>query len=250
MRTTMIAVVLMMVSGAMASTATFEDLPLAAESFYNGSDRAGGFTSGGLRFDNNYDVTFGSWDGFAYSNITDNTTPGWGNQYSAITGGGVGGSSTYGVGYIGFVEPPTTSLANARVFDGLFVTNNTYAYLSMRDGDAFAKKFGGVDGNDADWLLLTITGFNGLTEVGAVDFYLADYRFADNAQDYLVDQWTWVDLSSLGDLTSLEFSMSSTDNGEFGMNTPAYFAVDNVVPEPATMALLTVAGAALLRRRK
>jgi hypothetical protein len=246
----MIAVVLMMVSGAMASTATFEDLPLAAESFYNGSDRAGGFTSGGLRFDNNYDVTFGSWDGFAYSNITDNTTPGWGNQYSAITGGGVGGSSTYGVGYIGFVEPPTTSLANARVFDGLFVTNNTYAYLSMRDGDAFAKKFGGVDGNDADWLLLTITGFNGLTEVGAVDFYLADYRFADNAQDYLVDQWTWVDLSSLGDLTSLEFSMSSTDNGEFGMNTPAYFAVDNVVPEPATMALLTVAGAALLRRRK
>jgi hypothetical protein len=250
MRLTTIAVVLMMVSAAMASTATFEDLPLAAETFYNGSDSAGGFTSGGLRFDNNYDTMFYSWDSFAYSNITDNTTPGWGNQYSAITGGGVAGSSTYGVGYVGFAELPTISLANARVFDGLFVTNNTYAYLSMRDGDAYAKKFGGSSGDEADWFLLSISGYNGETLVDTVDFYLADFRFEDSAQDYLVDDWTWVDLSGLGELTSVTFALSSSDNGQFGMNTPAYFAVDNVVPEPTMMALLTVASATLLRRRK
>jgi hypothetical protein len=37
---------------------------------------------------------------------------------------------------------------------GVYVTNTTYAYNSMRDGDMFAKKFGGPTGNDPDWYKL------------------------------------------------------------------------------------------------
>jgi hypothetical protein len=50
---------------------------------------------------------------------------------------------------------------------------------------------------------------------------------------------------------SLEFSLNSSDAGVFGMNTPAYFALDdlNCVPEPATMILLALGGI-LLRKRK
>ena len=234
----------------MASDATFEEMLPAAESFFNGSDSSGDFSSGGFRFNNNYDTLFGSWDGWAVSNITDDTTPGWGNQYSAIPGSGAGGSSNYGVAYIGFVEPPEARLGVSRIIDGAYFSNTTYAYYSMLNGDSFAKKFGGATGDDEDWFLLTIRGFNGVSVTGTVDFHLADFRFSDNGLDYIVDDWTWVDLTGLGEVTSLEFALSSSDVGQWGMNTPAYFAMDNMVPEPASMALLAVGAAALLRRRR
>ena len=130
----------------------------------------------------------------------------------------------------------------------MYITNTTYAALSMLNGDSFAKKFGGASGNDPDWFLLTITGKNasgGTT--GTVDFYLADYQFENNANDYIVDDWTFVDLTALGDIVkSLEFALSSSDVGQWGMNTPASFAMDSltVVPEPSTLVLLCGAGVA------
>ena len=124
------------------------------------------------------------------------------------------------------------------------LTNTTYAALSMRDGDSFAKRFGGVTGDDPDYLFLTITGKDaGNGDTGTIDFYLADFRFADNADDYILDDWTFVDLSSLGAVSSLEFTMTTTDVGQFGANTPLYFAIDNIqpVPLPATAWGLTSA---------
>ena len=219
-----------------AAIATFDDLSLAAESYWNGSDGPGGFTSGSAYFNNNYNATYGSWDGFAYSNITDTTSSGWTAQYNAITGGGQNGSANYAIGYVGWAEPPTVTLNTAGIVDGLYVTNNNYAYYSMVNGDAYAKKFGGDSGADPDWFLLTITGKNAAGAVtDSVDFYLADYRFADNYQDYIVNTWEYVDLRSLGTVKSLEFGLSSSDVGGFGMNTPAYFAMDTVVPEPVCM---------------
>jgi hypothetical protein len=122
----------------------------------------------------------------------------------------------------------------------------------MRDGDTFAKKFGGDFGNDADWLKLTISGFIGGNPTGAfIDFYLADFRFSNNSQDYIIDEWTAVDFSPLGSADQIRFSMSSSDNGAFGMNTPSFFAIDNVaVPEPSALVCsLAGLGIALRRRR-
>jgi hypothetical protein len=233
-----------------ADIANFDDLGLAPESYWNGSDGSGGFASGSAYFNNNYDSTYGSWDGFSYSNITDTTSSGWTAQYNAITGGGQNGSANYGIGYVGWAEPPTITLNTAGVVEGLYVTNNNYAYYSMLNGDAFAKKFGGSGGDDQDWFLLTIRGKDvEESATGTIDFYLADYRFADNSQDYIVKTWEYVDLSSLGEVKSLEFSLSSSDVGEWGMNTPAYFALDTIIPEPTTMTLLALGGI-LLRRRK
>ena len=128
----------------------------------------------------------------------------------------------------------------------------------MRDGDSFAKKFGGPTGNDPDYFRLTILGRDAANNsTGSVEFYLADYRFANNSLDYIVSQWTTVDLSSLGaTTTSLQFALDSTDNDPvFGMNTPAYFAIDDVaftsvVPEPLVLGPLLVFAAGFRRIRR
>ncbi len=226
---------LALASVANANISTFEDLNLPSESYWNGSDESGGFSSGGAHFGNNYNADWASWDGFSYSNLTDTATPGIAAQYNAITGSGQGGSANYAVGYVGWISPPTVTLEEPGFVDGLYVTNNNYAYYSMRNGDAFAKKFGGESGSDPDFFMLTITGKDaGGTVTGTVDFYLADYRFEDNGEDYIVDTWQYVDLTSLGEVTSLEFTLSSSDVGDWGMNTPAYFAVDAIIGQSAS----------------
>lgn len=246
----MLAILFLCIPPASAAIVDFEGLPLAPESYWNGSDGSGGFISGDAYFTNNYDNVYGSWNGWAYSNTTDTNTPGYTNQFSAYTGAGAAGSDNYGVAYDptggGYGAAPTLSFMSTdynTTISGAYFTNTTYAALSMLNGDSFAKKFGGESGSDADWFLLTITG---ITEAGytenSVDFYLADFRFADNSQDYIIDEWTWVDLSVLGDVIGLEATLSSSDVGAYGMNTPAYFAMDNLnaspVPVPAAAWLL------------
>jgi len=213
------------------SVANFEDLTLAPESYWNGSDQSGSFKSGEkggeITLINSYNPDWQSWSGFAYSNTTDVTTAGYSNQYSAITGKGYDGSSNYSVCYpspsaeLGFTLPGKIM--------GFYVTNSTYTYLSMKNGDQFAKKFGGDTGNDPDYLRLMIEALN--TDGKAVDtvyFYLADFRFTDNSKDYILNKWTWVDLSELKVTNKLRFSLSSSDNSYGFMNTPGYFCLDNL----------------------
>ena len=267
------AIILFGVRGVAAATADFDDLTLAPESYWNGPDpagtnvpgpfsttvRVGSFSSGNLDFVNRYNLDWSSWDGFAYSNTTDTTTPGFANQHSAYTGSGYGlGDDNYGVafGYDDSLDPsdasqlqlfPYIELPAGASIGSAYITNTTYAAISMRDGDAFAKKFGGTSGNDEDWFMLSAYGTDasGTPLLGSVDFYLADYRFVDNGQDYIVDAWTLLDLSPLAGAKRVYFNSTSSDVGEFGMNTPGYFAIDNIefatVPEPGTLALLLTA---------
>ncbi len=152
--------------------ADFEDLMLAPESYYNGADGAGGFVSRRARFSNEYEATFGSWSGFSYSNVTDNTTPGFVNQYSAIAGSGADGRGNYGVGFVSSFGPDTRiEFPSPASVVSLAITNTTYAALSMRDGDDFAKKFGGASGADPDFFIATIVGLDASeVAVGEVTF--------------------------------------------------------------------------------
>ena len=245
---------------AKATVATFDDLSLAAESYWNGSDESGGFQSGNAYFYNNYNPDWGSWDGWAYSNQTDTTTAGYLNQYSAYTGGGVNGSSNYGVSYVALDwmsgnDPIPTQLdftgsATGCQVQGAYFTNTTYVALAMRNGEGPAKQFGGATGDDPDWFKLIITGIG--SDANPVEFYLADYSDHNNNQDYIVEDWEWVDLRSLGEVTALEFNVASSDVGDYGINTPTYFAMDNLtyVPEPMSLTLLGLGGWYIFRRRK
>ncbi len=255
------SVILCCTSSVVADTVGFDDLALASESFWKGEDGSGGFLSGDNWFNNAYNASWDSWDGFAYSNKTDTASTGMAGQFTAYSangaGGGVDGSANYGVSYIGYVLPPQTycgymSGEYAQNVQGAYITNNAYAYHSMMNGDGFAKQFGGTAGDEPDWFKLTIEGLDAnYTATGqSVDFFLADYRFDDDNLDYIVSDWTYVDLTSLGTVYGLQFSMSSSDVGDYGMNTPAYFAIDNLefasVPEPGTIVLWLTAVASCL----
>ena len=220
-----------MTSLSYAQTVTdFEAFEIDAVGFLNGSDMSGGFNAENISLPNSFDPVYESWVGWAITNHTDVTTPGFGNQYSAIAGSGNNDSANYATS---FSFGPNLMFMNGEAvgerMGGLFITNSTYAFLSMRDGDSFAKKFGGASGDDPDFFLLTIKGIlNGEETLDSINFYLADYRFDDNSMDYIIDEWTYVDLNGLGEVEAISFSLSSSDNGQFGMNTPAFFCVDDV----------------------
>ena len=154
------------------------------------------------------------------------------NDVSAIAGTGAEGTTTYAVSSA--FSPTQIKLredntGGSAIFEGMDITNNTYAALSMEQGDAFAKKFGGETGDDEDFFLLTIQKYlNGELGSEVIQFFLADFRSADNTQDFIIRDWTFVDLTPLGLADSLSFSLSSSDTGQFGINTPAYFCVDQI----------------------
>jgi hypothetical protein len=224
----------------------FEDLALPPESFYNGFDRGGGFVSGGAHFRNEYDAIGNSWLGWSLSNRTDVLTPGFMNQYSSFAGGGFGGSGggnfavgfTHGITLSGTnIDPADTRITLPAGLEpvSMQVTNTTYTALSILHGDGFAKRFGGPTGNDPDFFSIRVLGYDAEGSLaGSVEHFLADYRFADNAADYIVSQWQEVDLASLRGLgvRSLSFNLESSDTGFFGVNTPAYFALDNLLLAP------------------
>lgn len=209
--------------------ADFEDFGLAVDTFRNGAALDGdAFAAGPLSLPNTYtnDGQFESWTGWSISNRADTTTPGFGNQYSAFAGSGAEGSETFAVGFgsarIDVVDGPAP-------IEQLYVTNTTYAALSMRDGDQFAKRFGGAGGDDPDFLTVTFVGWSdSVSTADSVTVFLADFRPEDSADDYILDEWLPVDLSVLGAVDSVTLAFASSDVGQFGINTPTYVAIDQV----------------------
>jgi hypothetical protein len=223
------AVVLCTTSLKAQTVATFDDLPLAhADTFYANYIASGtdvGFNDGHAYFPCVYDTSYGGfWSyGFAYSNMTDSVTSGYTNQYSAKTAKGYAGSNNYVVSYYQDNILRLTGAAIGHPVSGFYITNSTFTYNSLRDGDFFTRKF-----HNGDFFKLTVKGYSaGLLKPDSVTFYLADFLFPDTTMNYILKSWEWVNLLPLGNVDSLQFALRSTDNGLYGMNTPAYFCMDN-----------------------
>ncbi len=243
---------------AISATIDFEELTKFTASggtgdYFNGnadgSSSDSGWSSNGVHFGNSYSTDFGGiWSGWSYSNVRDAVTEGFGNQYAAFPGAGYEDSANYAVGFAG--ESLFLNLPAAERVESVQVTNTTYAALSMLNGDLFAKKFGGDTGNDADFLSVTFTGYADVGAQGDItgsqQFFLADYRFADNSLDYVVDSWERLDLTALGEARSVGLSFESSDMGAFGINTPTFVAIDQLttlsVPEPGCPGMLAALG--------
>ena len=197
------------------------------------------FSTGIFNFNNSYSTAYGGLynDGFVISNMQNDTVQNY--DHSAITVGGMEGpGSTYlSAFYAGYgINRCVIELNDtiARKIEGLYITNSTTSVISMQNGDFLAKKFGGISGTDPDWFKITAIGYNGDTETERAEFYLADFRSSISSEDYIVSDWRWFELAPLGEITKVEFVLSSSDTGDYGMNTPAYFCMDMITVRGST----------------
>ncbi len=116
---------------------------------------------------------------------------------------------------------------------GFYVCNNPYTYYAIQKGNSYAAQF-----EQGAWLKLIAHGVDATgNETGTVEHYLTDYRSEKPEEWTLNKSWKWVDLSTLGKVSSLYFTMESSDTGAQGMKTPAYFCFDRlmVLTAPASV---------------
>jgi len=217
------------------TVSTFEDVVLAGvDTTYLETkfpvDGIYTYESGNVKFYGS--VSWGtSWANFNCSNGTDTVETSYAKTAACIVGAGQDVSDNYGIAYvpIDFMGPdPTATIpvgakllgdaAGNRVA-GVYVTNSVYAYRYILNGGFYAA--------NNHWFKLIIRGYlNGVAAADSVNFTLADYTNAANP--VLVNTWEWVDLTNLGNVDSVTFDLISSDAGQFGINTPAYFAIDNL----------------------
>lgn len=220
-------------------TADFEELNPGPESVWNGSDgSADGFSSGNLWFPTVWDTSWGGFwaSGFAISTITDTLDKSFVNMYSSVTGTGYNGSETYIVAQAPSWFKLTGPAAHKQLL-GAYITNSTYVAATIKNGNEFSKPFGGTSGNDPDYFRVIFKGYNQGEATSELTFYLADYRFGNNDEDFIVKDWTWVDLSALGNVDSVFCAFESTDVfGEY-INTPTYFCLDNIITADSSTAI-------------
>lgn len=236
-----VVLVLCVARQGLALTLDFEELPLAdGATHYNGSDMAGAFVSHDIEFVNSYEVFSPTccWEGFAYSTADVDLKVELNSQYVAQPGAGAGMSQLYGIAFSGYdagnggLIPKITLPAGATPVS-IAITNVRYTVDVLKRGNSFSKQFGGPSGDDPDWLRMRVEAYDAAGSLlGQVESYLADYRFADNSQDYVLDTWRTLDLASLAQpgVHELHFRIDGSDvDLMLGLNSPAYVAIDDLV---------------------
>lgn len=108
---------------------------------------------------------------------------------------------------------------------GVYLNLNSYTYYSIQNGDSFARAF-----TNGDSYTLTIHGVTPDGIENTVDVNLASYTNGDLT---INRGWRYVDLTALGEVNEMYFTLKSTDAGDYGDNTPLYFCLDKLMVKNA-----------------
>lgn len=183
-----------------------------------------------------------TWWGFSASISADNTKKDnfLAYQWSNMAAGGVSFDENgklvvdpkvpYLVGYFaeGFSLHPTDMVFNdGKNYDpqGVYINLTSYPYYCLEYGGEPARPC--VEG---DWLNLIIHGIAPDESEKTVTVKL--FSFTDG--DMTINRgWKYVDLTELGTVNEIYFTMDGSDKSSWGLNTPAYFALDKLSVKPA-----------------
>ena len=113
----------------------------------------------------------------------------------------------------------TFSDQEPRVIESLYVVNTLYTEYVLFYGNDYCAPLA-----DNGFFKVTATGYFGETQTGTSEFYLA------NKNRQFVTKWTKWDLSELGFVDKVVFSVSGSEElyGDWGINAPTYFAIDDI----------------------
>ncbi|MDE5850320.1 MAG: DUF4465 domain-containing protein [Muribaculaceae bacterium] len=191
-----------------------------------------------------------TWWGFTASNSTDNKQPEntLTHQWSNMAAGGillnedgtvklddfgapvVGKDMPYLVAFYSpfmSARPVDMVFNDGKLYDpqSVYVNLNSYSFYSILLGDGFARAF-----TNDDAFTLTIHGVAGDESEKTVEVSMASCANGDLTT---AKGWKYVDLTPLGTVNELYFTLTTTDTGAYGANTPLYFCLDKLAVTPA-----------------
>lgn len=187
------------------------------------------------------------WEGFTLCTSGDTTdygaegsSDGWIlNQWGCMAGGGADSTGTavegapYMVAYWGFFQEQILEdyyslrvdfLGGEHTCLGTYICNHPWPYYGNINGDGFASGFT----EEGDYFALVAHGLNAEGEPtgGTVRLILAEYT---NGALHQSRDWQWMDLTSLGTINGLYFTMETSDmDALYGANTAVYFCMDRL----------------------
>lgn len=175
----------------------------------------------GIAFGHHADAVYGTWDGFTASISRDASKPAsiYTDQFSAAAPV----DAPYLVGYYASYladNACTIALTSGDIFEptGVKVCLNTVAFYAVQEGGDFNRPLN----QNGDKLTLSIHGVKADGSEKQIDCTMAS---CSGGVTNVIDNWRWVDLRPLGRVKQIYFTMSSTDTGEWGDNTPEYFCL-------------------------
>ena len=110
-----------------------------------------------------------------------------------------------------------------RTIDHMYVTNTTYAYSLLENGDGWMIPGGGV--TDECWFKIIAYGYNAANQLTNT----SEFMLWEQGQG--IQEWSLWDLSGLGNVLRVEFNLVGSDElyaSGYGLGAPGYFAYDNV----------------------
>lgn len=145
------------------------------------------------------------------------------------SGGGADGSDTFLVAYnfdpdvIAELDMrPAVTFADgvARRVVSCQVNSTAYFINIAENGNPFSPAM-----KDGEEIKIYATGYDATGREGKT----VSMSFA--RKGHLIKQWTKWDLSQLGKVLTIKFNIKGGNTDEWGMTTPKYFAIDNIVVE-------------------
>lgn len=194
------------------------------------------FWNGGIVLSNwNYRTDIeGKTEGWWYSYNNQCSVYNTASTDGSNSGAGAGRSNRFAVinGYSDANNDKSASFnfsaSKEYLVESIAICPTSYVYGTITEGNPFGNDPGKSLKEVGGWFKVTATGY---TASGAktvtVEKYICDYR-NQNKPVETATTWQLWDLSGLGRVNKVVFNFEGSDVGQWGLNTPAYLAIDDI----------------------
>ena len=191
-----------------------------------------------LSFTRNPNALFPGYGGHAISNYTgsDLSQSDYTHDLQAYNvTGGANGSENFCV-HFGYLDDSGMGMMNelvgiefddgkARTIESMYVTNTTYVYNLLENGDGWQVPTGAGENS---WYKIVAYGYDDVEAADDEHISTAEFTLWENGEG--VSEWTKWDLSGLGKVAKVRFNLVGSDDlyTQYGLGVAGYFAYDDV----------------------